>query len=169
MTPSRADEGVRAVYAPSTRTPAAAVGNSFTPKRRTVPLKSSSRTPHRTPIVLGIGTPTTAQEPGMTRSSSNPSELVAARILNSPAKAQMLGDKTNLNPAAAGVSRLSSKVLGAKEVKPVTSLLPKEKEEERRERKKAPLPATAAGAAGGGGAADFLARMKAQRSASART
>lgn len=110
-------EEVRAVYAPSP----SARPSSFTPVRRT-----------KNPV-LGLGTPSTAPD-GMSRSSSNPSELVAARL--SPAK-PALGDRTNLAPAPARTSRLAK-----------TTLLPAVPD---------PIPKPAPA-----GAADFLARMKAQ-------
>lgn len=110
-------EEVRAVYAPSP----SARPTSFTPVRRT---KNA---------VLGLGTPSTAPD-GMVRSSSNPSELVAARL--SPAK-PALGDRTNLAPAAARTSRLAKTTLVPAHPDPVAKAAP-------------------------AGAADFLARMKAQ-------
>ncbi|KAJ1022321.1 hypothetical protein NDA13_005232 [Ustilago tritici] len=195
ITPSRTATGgvrVKAVFAPSPnaansgRTP-----SSFTPIRRTALSKSGSRsTTKHTPIViatgLGLGTPCTTnintsatqEEGGMVRSTSNPSELIAARLLHSPGK-PLLSDKTNTaKNSGSGTSRLSSKpatVGGQVLVKPVTTLLPSEGERERRkekeagERKKISMPvlasAGAAGGAGGAGAADFLAKMKAQRAA----
>uniref|UniRef100_V5EFR1 Uncharacterized protein n=2 Tax=Kalmanozyma brasiliensis (strain GHG001) TaxID=1365824 RepID=V5EFR1_KALBG len=176
-TPAR-ESAVKAVYAPSpsthtaTRTP-----SSFTPLRRSA-LKSASRSHTKPvptssqPIVLGHGTPSTlptststSSEGGMVRSTSNPSELIAARLSASPIK-PLLSDKTNLSVAAGGTSRLSSKlgshpeqpVLKSK-VKSATSLLPAEKKGEERKA----LGASAGSAAAGGGAADFLAKMKAQR------
>lgn len=110
-------EEVRAVYAPSP----SARPTSFTPVRRT---KNA---------VLGLGTPSSAPD-GMVRSSSNPSELVAARL--SPAK-PALGDRTNLAPAAARTSRLAKTTLVPAHPDPVAKAAP-------------------------AGAADFLARMKAQ-------
>ncbi|ETS62329.1 hypothetical protein PaG_03410 [Moesziomyces aphidis] len=110
-------EEVRAVYAPSP----SARPTSFTPVRRT---KNA---------VLGLGTPSTAPD-GMVRSSSNPSELVAARL--SPTK-PALGDRTNLAPAAARTSRLAKTTLVPAHPDPVAKAAP-------------------------AGAADFLARMKAQ-------
>lgn len=194
ITPSRTATGgvrVKAVFAPSPnaansgRTP-----SSFTPIRRTALSKSGSRsTTKPTPVViatgLGLGTPCTTnintsatqEEGGMVRSTSNPSELIAARLLHSPGK-PLLSDKTNTaKNGGSGTSRLSSKPAtagGQVLVKPVTTLLPSEGERERRkekeagERKKISMPVLAsAGAAGGAGAgaADFLAKMKAQRAA----
>ncbi|CDW97568.1 hypothetical protein [Sporisorium scitamineum] len=121
-TPSGA-RGVKAVYAPSPsnggRTP-----TSFTPVRRSA--KSSSRikpapSNSHTPVVLGHGTPaattTTETEAGMTRSTSNPSALIATRLLQasttSPVKPTLLSDKTNIVASTAGTSRLSSKIATA--------------------------------------------------------
>ncbi|CDU22300.1 putative protein [Sporisorium scitamineum] len=184
-TPSGA-RGVKAVYAPSPsnggRTP-----TSFTPVRRSA--KSSSRikpapSNSHTPVVLGHGTPaattTTETEAGMTRSTSNPSALIATRLLQasttSPVKPTLLSDKTNIVASTAGTSRLSSKIATASaEGKPnrvVTSLLPQETaargEVARKrgdERKVLGSSAATVVRSGGGGAADFLARMKAQRAA----
>lgn len=187
--------GVKAVFAPSPNPAPSRTPSSFTPIRRTALLKSASRsTTNHTPIVLGIGlgTPSTitnttdshtleGKEGGMVRSTSNPSELIAARLLNSPAKPALLSDKTNLTTknGGSGTSRLSSKLgatttaTGGEIVKPVTTLLPNEDgrrrgERDGGERKKISHPVSglgSGGAGGGGGAADFLAKMKAQRAA----
>ncbi|SJX64852.1 uncharacterized protein SRS1_15281 [Sporisorium reilianum f. sp. reilianum] len=188
--PARADAGTatpsaseaKAVYAPSpstTRTP-----SSFTPVRRTAKPTSRTTKPappaNSTPVVLGHGTPTTAPEHGdMVRSTSNPSALIATRLLHaaSPAK-PLLSDKTNLASASAsaGTSRLSSKgtasAVEGKVARPATSLLPHEPEvvavaRKRGDERKGLGASAAVGAGAGGGAADFLARMKAQRAASA--
>ncbi|CBQ69212.1 conserved hypothetical protein [Sporisorium reilianum SRZ2] len=188
--PARADAGTatpsaseaKAVYAPSpstTRTP-----SSFTPVRRTAKPTSRTTKPappaNSTPVVLGHGTPTTAPEHGgMVRSTSNPSALIATRLLHaaSPAK-PLLSDKTNLASASAsaGTSRLSSKGIAStvegKVARPATSLLPHEPEvvavaRKRGDERKGLGASAAVGAGAGGGAADFLARMKAQRAASA--
>ncbi|SPO30890.1 uncharacterized protein UTRI_05492_B [Ustilago trichophora] len=162
-----------AIYAPppsSARTPS----SSFTPIRRTAhPPKSVSRsttishkTPTHTPLILthglGFGTPiNTTTEHGMTRSTSNPSELIAARLSSSPPKPQLLADKTNLvSTLASGTSRLSSKPS-----KPTTHPLPSV-EHVKIKQSKIGLASTTTTPAAKVGAADFLARIKAQRSTS---
>lgn len=159
---------VKAVYAPRTPAPNEG-GTSFTPVRRAgaglgVGSKSHPRSTAAAPIVLGLGpVPTTLEEgvhAGMVRSSSNPSELIAARLSASPVKA-VLGDKTNLAPS--GTSRLSSKILNASNAGSGKELLPAAVEETKK-------TVTQAGAgAVGGGASDFLARMKAAQRTSTRT
>lgn len=181
---------VKAVYAPSPSHPP----STFTPVRRSALLHKPTSSHHlhskpHTPIVLGHGTPTAPPPPTtttttttatmtMTRSSSNPSELIAARLTTpaSPGK-PLLSDKTNL--ATSGISRLSSKphpVSTTSALDPAhlhklsdsvpSKLLPSvEKYTPNHAPKSAPAPPPPSSVGAAAGAADFLARMKAQRAA----
>lgn len=151
--------GVKAVYAPSPRTPAA----SFTPVRRAVAHSAARAHTNASapPLVLGQAPPSNH---AIVRSTSNPSELIAQRFSTSPAAAvckPLLSDRTNLSSTTApvGTSRLSSKMASSGADAAKCTSTHSSAADSRPDSVVAPCASAAAGAA------DFLARIKAQRAA----